>query len=283
MSDWQRPTTSLRPFDKDQLDARSAENKKFFLEPSGMKFIDDHYGLRPGCIHTLMGSTGSGKSTLTQSLMLTWGRKNDAMIYLTEETPDRYELKLSEKCESAEYLSPNLHFLHEQEVIRDMKSDNYRGFLKFIEGGVAESNAKMLLIDNLTTSAFYDGKIENNIPILSGLRNIAGHYKIPIIVVVHTKKGVNEVAKGLMEPDDVRGSASIANTSDYFYTFYRIGCTIGTGTKVWNTFIYVNKSRDHDTQGNFYRLKYEYGRGYVFDEQISFNGFKQLMKERDKL
>lgn len=283
MSNWEKPTTSLRSFDKDSLEARAADNKKFFVEPSGMKFIDDHFGLRPGCIHTLMGSTGSGKSTLTQSMMLTWGRKNDVMIYLTEETPDRYELKLFEKCESAEYLSPNLHFVHEQEVIRGTKSNDYRSFLKHIESGIAESKAKMLLIDNLTTSAFYDGQIENNIPILSGLRSIAGYYKIPIIVVVHTKKGVSEVSKGLMEPDDVRGSASIANTSDYFYTFYRIGSSTGTGAKVWSSFIYVNKSRDHDTQGNFYRLKYQFGRGYVFDEAISFNGFKQLMKERDKL
>lgn len=275
--------TSLLSFEKTKLVERAEKNKLFHIEPCGMGFIDDHFGLRPQCIHTLMGSTGSGKSTLTQSMILNWGRENKIAIYLTEETFERYELKLFEKREDVEYLSPNLHFVHELEVLRKTQASDYRRMLYYLERSVAESQAKLLIIDNLTTSAFYDGRLEANIPILSGLRGIAKHYNIPILVIVHTKKGVSELSKGLMEPDDVRGSASIANTSDYFYTFYRVGVTTGTGSKIWSSFIYVNKCRDHDTQGNFYKLNYQYGAGYVSDQPMSFIAFKELMKERDKL
>jgi archaellum biogenesis ATPase FlaH len=283
MSTWNQKTT-LAEFNKAELDEKKQKANEFFIIPSGLKFIDDHFGLRPGCIHTLMGSTGSGKSTVTQSMILEWGRRIDMLVYLTEESKESFELKLYEKESSPEYLSPNLHLMHEKELVRAYGDNDFRSFLRDLEAAVAESKAKILIIDNLTTSAFYDNKLQATGPILSGLRSIADHYKIAIFIIVHTKKGVSETSKGLMEPDDVRGSATIANTSDYFYIFYRVGATTGSGAKIYSNFIYVNKSRFHDTQGNFYRLRYDYRtKRYISDERIGFNEFKNLMKERDRL
>lgn len=275
---------SLAAFDKEKLEQRLLQARQSYFPETGLRFIDDHFGPRPGCIHTLMGSTGSGKSTLMQSMLMQWGRSKDILVFLTEEEVERFELKLYEKNKETEYLSPNLHLVHEQSILRNVNENNHVAFLKRIEGAVASSQAKMLIIDNLTTSIFYESNLKSVLPILSGIRNIAKHYKIPVFVIVHTKKGVNEVSKGLMEPDDVRGSASIANTSDYFYTFYRVGQTFVSGSKTYNNFIFVNKSRDHDNQGCLYRLDYHYQtKTYTKDKQVNFNAFKEIMKSRDKL
>lgn len=283
MTFWNKKT-SLAEFNKTALEEKKRLANEFQMPASGLKFIDDHFGLRPGCIHTLMGSTGSGKSTVTQSMILEWGRKMDILVYLTEESVESFELKIYEKENDCEYLSPHLHLMHERSLVNAYGNDNYRAFLKHLESGISESGAKLLIIDNLTTSAFYEGKIEACIPIIAGLRSIADHYQIPIFLIVHTKKGVSELSKGLMEPDDVRGSANIGNTSDYFYIFYRVGATTGSGAKVYSNFIQVNKARFHDTQGNFYRLRYDYrSKRYISDERVGFNEFKNLMKERDRL
>jgi archaellum biogenesis ATPase FlaH len=285
MSSWQEPSTNLMAFDKESLEKKLSDNTKFFLPETGMKFLDEHFGLRPGCIHTLMGSTGSGKSTLTQSLILKWGSSEDILVYLTEESQERFETKLFEKNQTeSEALSPHVFLMHEKTVLRTHDAVNHRAMLQAIEKGINESKAKIVIIDNLTTSAFYDGNFNAAIPVLSGLRNMAEHYKIPIFIIVHTKKGVNENSKGLMDPDDVRGSANISNTSDYFYTFYRVGQSTGTGNKTWGSFIYVNKSRDHDTQGYMYSLQYQpRNKLYIGDSRIPFTVFKNFMKERDKL
>lgn len=281
---WEKPVTNLMVFDKEKLQEKLELNKRFIVPETGMKFMDEHYGLRPGCIHTLMGSTGSGKSTLMQSLLFQWGKKMEVLCYLTEESEERFESKIFEKNQNSEYLSPNVFLMHEKEIVRQYSSHNYKAMLQEIEKGIIESKAKIVVIDNLTTSAFYDGNFSACIPIISGLRGLAERYKVAMFVVVHTKKGVSEMSKGLMSPDDVRGSANISNTSDYFYTFYRVGMTTGTGMKIWGNFLFVNKCRDHDTQGNIYRLNYDFERKlYHSDSQVSFDTFKKFMKDKDRL
>lgn len=282
---WDEPKTTLLCFTKEKFQKDANLSRQFFLPESGFRFIDDHYGLRPGCFHTLMGSTGTGKSTLTQSLILEFAKKTPMLLYLTEESPERSGLKFFEKEEDCEYLSPKIHFMHERQLTTGSSgTQDYRVFLRSLEQGINESQAKLLVIDNLTTSVFYDGNFSASFPILSGIRTMAEHYQIPVFFIVHPKKGITELSKGLMEPGDVKGSSNIANTSDYFYIFYRVGATTCSGSKIYSSFVFVSKARDHDTQGNLYKLRYDSGRRrYVSDEAVNFTVFKNLMKERDKL
>jgi hypothetical protein len=270
-------------FDKDELSARRGESRTFILPETGLKFIDDHFGPRPGCLHTLLGSTGRGKSTLVQSLILEWGKKASILLYLSEESIDRVEVKLFEKEADAGYLTTRLHVTHEEDILRTVRPDNVRLFLMTIEAKIHACSPKILIIDNLTTSQFYEGKFSNVMPLLSGLRMIAAKYKLPIFLVCHTKKGVNETTKGLINPDDVRGSSILGMTSDYFYTFYRVQQTGEFGTTKIGTFVYVNKSRDHDNQDFIYRLNYDVNRKrYVSDTLANFKAFKEFMQKRDK-
>lgn len=284
MSDFsQIAETTLLPYEKSDLDRRGELNKTFFVNKCNMGFVDDHYGLRPGCLHTLLGSTGRGKSTLTQSLILEWGKKEKILLYLTEESVDRIELKFFEKDPEASYLSSKLHITHERDLLKEIDSKDYRAFCLALEEKLKKSKAKILIIDNLTTSQFYESKFHNVTGLLSKLRDIADNYQIPIFLICHTKKGVNETTKGLMLPDDVRGSASLAMTSDYFYTFYRLRITSEFGITKECTFVYVNKCRDHNTQDYIYRLDYDVNRKrYTKDSLVNFKVFKDAIKERDR-
>lgn len=270
-------------FDKDELEERAKDSKTFFLPETGLSFIDDHFGPRPGCIHTLLGSTGRGKSTLVQSLIMGWGVKAKMLLYLTEESLERLEAKLALKDEDVTYLTPKLHVLHENDIVRTIHANSFLKFLEFLKEKIIRTEAKILIIDNITTSQFYEGKLQNVNGILSGLRQIAQELGVAVFLVCHTKKGVSEATKGLISPDDVRGSAQLAMTSDYFYTFYRIRKTMDFGQPIDSAFIYVSKSRDHDNQDNLYKLSYDAERKkYTRDTLSSFSVFKSFMKERDR-
>lgn len=270
-------------FDAGELEERAKEAKEFFLPETGLSFIDDHFGPRPGCLHTLLGSTGRGKSTLVQSLIMGWGTKAKILLYLTEESLERLEAKLALKDDDVTYLTPKLHVLHENDLMRTIHANLFSEFLKFLKEKLVKTEAKILIIDNITTSQFYEGKFQNVNPILAGLRKIAQDLNIAVFLVCHTKKGISEATKGLISPDDVRGSAQLAMTSDYFYTFYRIRKTMEFSQPIDSAFIYVSKSRDHDNQDNLYKLTYDpLRKRYIKDNLSSFTIFKSFMKERDR-
>lgn len=275
--------TTLLAFDKDLIEDRQRRNKEFFLTESGLSFMDDHFGPRPGCIHTLLGSTGKGKSTLVQSLILKWAIKDKVLLYLSEESTDRVELKFFEKSENASYLSSKLHVTHERDILKNINYNDYKSLLICIEEKIKSSEAKILVFDNLTTSQFYENRLQNANGLLAGLRDLADKYHIPVFLICHTKKGINETTKGMMLPDDVRGSSGLANTSDYFYTFYRLRITNEFGSTKESCFIYVNKCRDHETQDSIYRLEYNvYKKCYISDTAVNFKVFKDSIKERDR-
>lgn len=269
-------------FEKDDLNKRAEDRRTFWLPESGLSFIDDHFGPRPGCIHTLLGSTGRGKSTLLQSLMVRWGVTARMFVYLTEEAYELVEENLALKDQEMDYLTPNLRLMHEFNVMEQIAQDP-REWLKTIKRHLSETEAKILIIDNITTCHFYGMNFNAANTILHGLRKIAQELNIPIFLIAHTKKGVSETTKGIIDPDDVRGTAQLANTSDYFYIFYRIRKTQDLARSIDSSFVRVAKSRHHNNQDNFYKLDYDHAhKMYVRDSLTNFNAFKSFMKERDR-
>lgn len=277
------PDASRLGFDPEELKKRAEENKTFFLPETGLSFVDDHFGPRPGCIHTLMGSTGRGKSTLLQSLVVSWGVGAKILLFLTEENLERLEAKLALKDEDVSYLTPKLHVVHEQSFLKEIDPNSPRCFLMRLRQNLIDTQSKILIIDNITTSQFYENQFRNVPILLAGLRDMAQELSVAIFIIAHTKKGISENTKGLMTPDDIRGSATLPNTSDYFYVFYRVRKTIEYGQTLDSAFIFVAKSRDHENQDNFYKLDYDPKRKrYTKDRLTNFSIFKSFMKERDR-
>lgn len=268
-------------FDREEIQKRIDENQTFFLPDTGLSFIDDHFGPRPGCLHTLLAASGRGKTTLLHSLIVAWGSKAKMLLYLTEESFDQVETKLFLKAEDVSYLTSKLHLLHETNVLESIKPDAVVPFLRFLSDSIIKTESKILIIDNLTTSNFYEGQFQNVNRLLSGLRKIAAALGVAIFIIAHTKKTMSP-AKGLITLDDVRGSAALPMTSDYFYIFYRIRKTLDFGKEVDSSFVLVAKSRHHDNQDNFYMLQYDHRtKRYFKDKLVNFQIFKTILKERD--
>lgn len=269
-------------FDEDEISKRKLENETFYSERTGFKFHDDHFGLRPGCFHTLLGPAGKGKSTLIQSLILKWAKTQTVLLYLTEEDRKAIETKFAMMEPNPYYLSTKLHLVFEQELMKATSPDYAEGFIRLLDAKLRSSAAKVLVLDNITTSAFYE-RINNTMAMLSGLRHLAEKFQIPVVILCHPKKGTNE-SRGLMNSDDCRGSASLGLKSDYFYILYRAQQTSMSGAVMVGTFIYVEKSRYHKNQGSVYRLDYDAGlQRYTKDNPVPFDSFKEFMKSRDKL
>lgn len=269
-------------FDHEKLEERKADLETFHTGRIGFRFLDDHFGLRPGALHTLLGGSGQGKSTLTQSLVLEWTKSQPCLLYLTEEDKETVETKLSIMEPRPQYMSTKLHVVQEKDIIRGGANGSHIfHLLEMLDKKMKSSGARILVIDNLTTSAFYGFFKVNDL--LEGLRKIGLRYKAPVFLLSHPKKGVNE-SKGLFHVDDCRGSNELGMKSDYFYGLHRHQQTMMTGTIKVGAFIYVNKSRQHSNQGCIYRLEYDGGlRRYTKDTPITFEAYKEVVKNRDKL
>jgi hypothetical protein len=155
---------------------------------------------------------------------------------------------------------------------------------------VVKHKIKILVFDNLTTSEFYDGRIENANALLANLREMARELQISLIMVFHSNADVfNQQVR--IDPQQVRGSKSSVNKTEYLYTFIRK--TIAIEDDVWNgvkgtnvelAFVEVLKSRAHSkTAGVVYQLDYDQGfKSYASDKEVPWDRYLELVTGKKK-
>ena len=84
------------------------------------------------------------------------------------------------------------------------------------------------------------------------LRKLAAHYKIAIVSVIHTRKGVN-IYQSMVDAEDVRGNATGVNTASY-----NLVITTYFKTQPPRAFVQIDKARYHpDANKKIYELKYD--------------------------
>lgn len=273
--------TWLMEFGADEIEDRRTRANTFFVEKSGFSFLDEHYGPRPGCLHALLGASGRGKSSLVLSLILRWCRSTTALLYLSEEDRNKVELQLANMEPSPKYLSTKLHVVEEPDLLQDLEPSHLRAFFQVMEAKLKASGAKILIIDNATTSRFYSHSFRASEDFIAGLKILAIKLEIAVFVVCHPKKGVSETSKGILTFDDVRGNAQLGLMADYFYALHRYHHTSPTGSSVFVSFIYVAKSRHHANQDCVYRLDFNVNtRRYEKDTPANFETFQKAAKDR---
>jgi KaiC/GvpD/RAD55 family RecA-like ATPase len=79
--------------DTSNLEELLENNNKTFFSHSRFKFIEKHKGLRPGLMHVLLGTTGSGKTTLSRSILSDICKRDKVLFYSTEETKDQFMIQ----------------------------------------------------------------------------------------------------------------------------------------------------------------------------------------------
>jgi ABC-type dipeptide/oligopeptide/nickel transport system ATPase component len=241
---------------------------------SRFNFLNVHQGLRPGIAHGVLGTPGSGKSTLVKSIIADTAEKLKTLVWLSEETIVQYQGKLSLlKCKM-----DNVVFIEE----RDIKENAYPtldSLIMFLTEEIAASGVKAFFWDNLTTSKIYES-LKPNIQgkFFTAILNFCDENDIIFVYVAHTKQGISDNHRQLIEGEDMRGSAYPFTQSPYFYIFQRF--TIGT--KVY-AFVHVRKHRFHDeVEQKFYLLNFKDGI-YVDDRQLEFNKLNDFFKQRNHL
>ena len=129
-----------------------SEAKKIYFK-SNFSFLNQHNGLRPGAIHVLMGTAGSGKSTFIRSVIGDCLKINPAPVYTWQSEESVRELQFG-------MLSQGIDQKTLTKLYVESELDNNNAQLNEILNRVKITGSKILVIDNITTSRFYmDRKI----------------------------------------------------------------------------------------------------------------------------
>jgi len=270
-------------FQPGEQEQRKLATKSFQFKPSGFSFLDDHYGLRRGVRHVLMGASGKGKSTLARSILLAYAKNHKILLYSSEETESQTRDMLSQIKGSAD-ISPNISFLCEKQLVEDVETNDVKRWAEIVKAQIKINDCEIMFFDNLTTSDFYEGqRFDQSMAFLRALDSVYIKLDIPCFIVAHTKAGIKNDQTTSIEPDDIKGFKSATNKAEYLYTFQTIhGKTQGMATPVY-PILKVVKGRGISNVGSTYLLDYDHeSRSYTGDAKESFAKLNEIFKNRQR-
>ena len=260
--------------DSNKFDARKLANTTHLVHESKFNFLRDHYGLRPCNMHIILGTTGSGKSTLVRSILAELiNAKKKVLIYSCEETVEDFETQFSYSKDKQDY--KNLLIFHESEMrTRTKTSENVQEFIKQLELSIIEHKPDVFIFDNITTSDYYEQN-KNAAKTAQLLQELCLQSKIPFLVVAHTSADV----KGPMffDSSSIRGLRTITNKAQYVYCYYRFRENIDGYSRILN-FIYTDKSRMHsEASKSCYKLFFDNEQKlFTSDVKVDFELFNEF-------
>lgn len=270
--------------DKEKLKLMEENQRYYFGEPR-FEFLKAHRGLRPGEMHLLLGSQGKGKSTLSRSIALDLLSKGFKVFWLsTEET--RKQMKTSFAFLQAENKElANLNFMHEDDlkvVAGDLT--NLDGYFQYLDFVFRHSDNNVFLLDNLTTSTFYDSQPPSQQTLyVEKLRELMRKKRdIPFLIVAHTGKNVKDSVGSAIDGNDIRGVNTASNKAEQLYVYRQIRAPSQTGNIRRFSFVKIEKSRMHGASGQCFELFYDVTRKeFSGDEKISGADFKAIFERRE--
>jgi KaiC/GvpD/RAD55 family RecA-like ATPase len=261
------------------LEEKIQELKAFKFAPTGFNFVDDHFGLRPGCTHTILGTAGKGKSTLTRSVIKNLIQNHKVLLVGTEESKSEVEVQLGLMDFNQYDSAKNLFYVHEREDLEITPSTtmSVADWLTKIEGLMDSTGCEIFVYDNITCSFLYE-EIKNQQPMIFGLKDVLKRRGVPAVVVAHTRKGVQ--SSQFFTEDDVRGSAQLALATEFLYAFnFFIQSTGGDECKTAT--VRIMKSRAYRNSGRAYELRFD-GNSYISDRRIKLHDLEKIASSNSK-
>lgn len=243
---------------------------------TSMGFLNAHNGLRRGSMHLILGTTGGGKSTLIRTLIrdFLFKKENQGLtlaLWLSEEEVKDYRAQVAFGVPSHDVLlNANAFSELDGDRITEMRFIEWCHFYK----------PDVLIIDNVTTSAFYmDKKATEQAVWAKKLKKLAKELNCAMIIVAHTDADVHDGIERLININDIRGSKSICNLVEFAYILQRFEL----GTTFFPT-IRTVKHRSQELVHGLYQLHYDKKiRAFKGDSAIQFEKFKEIFNERNKL
>lgn len=260
-----------RPVSQEEIDRVKKFHDQVFY-PSRFNFLREICGLRPGCIMGLLGTAGSGKSTVTKSVIADVSESSKVLIYLTEEEPREYQVGLNKIGANLD----NIVFCSEKKFAANLQS--LEQIKIYFSELILSSGANVVFLDNITTSVLYEPLgVRSQGEFVSYLCNLAERNNICIFYIAHTRKEVTDNMGRLIEGEDARGSNQLFQQSQYFFILQNIAI---------NNDLYpilrIRKHRFHEITKRFFLLGYKDG-AYRFDKDINFEKISEIFKERNQL
>jgi thymidylate kinase len=255
-----------------EIDIHRTAKKKVFVG-SRYEFLNAHKGIRPNGLHGLMGSTGSGKSTLIKCIIAEAAVQRKVLIWLSEETVTEYQEMINSLDSS---VLENLYFVEEKEISEEFKL-NQSDFFEYFEQMLEQSGCEIVFIDNVTTSAFYNQRYSLNGQMRAAefLRDIPKRKSVAVFFVAHTHSAITDNYAKVINAEDIRGSKELPLNTEYLYILHKFT----QNDKQYNI-IRVAKYRHHEEAAGWYALKYEKG-SYIGDSKIPFTLVNKIFKSRD--
>lgn len=263
---------------KENLDRIKSENKSFFHK-TNFSFLKEHNGFRNGAMHLLLGSASGGKSTLRNTLMIDFLEANKEKIiflYLSEETLLDFERDLAD-CEKLRSVCDRIKIFSEQDSLQDVSMQNEKA--SFLVDQVAMSGCDLFIFDNITTSILYGEDFKTQGQFVLDLKARIQLLGIPVLVVAHTGAAVKTSGFDLIDQNDIRGSKTIVNISQFLYVMQTFAIQ---DHKV--TTVRITKHRSFDVDNHFFMLRYKKeDRVYIFDLPLTFEEVNELYKKQNRL
>lgn len=254
---------------KNLLIKDSIDDDNRFIFKTGLSFLAQHCGYRNGKMHMLLGVTGGGKSTMTRSMIYDFcknNKKKKALIFLSEEDKVSLEKELY-KIESDISWANNLI------IVSGLDGSDFFTSVK-------KNRFDIIFHDNITTSNEYnDKKPQEQSKYINKVKQLISELNVPFVVVAHTGATSAMNQNKIIDVNDIRGSKTIINISEYIYimTTFLIGNNM-------NQFITTNKNRTHMTTEKISMLDFDkVKRIYTKSTRVTFDEYNQIFKTRDIL
>jgi len=247
------------------------------IYPSRFMFLNSTRGIRPRMLSGIMGTTGSGKSTLTKTMIVDAAKKEKVMVWLSEETVTEYQIGMHKVSDSRDSFK-NICFVEEKNLDAFYLND-HETFLEYFKDLVVESGASLIFIDNLTSSNLYSDDIgpSGQSKTAVFLSKITKDLGVGIFFVAHTSKKIVDNQPMLITKEDIRGSQKITILAEYFYIIQKF-----TAKEKIYPLLNIVKHRHHNITNKFFLLGYKKD-SYEFDQQIDFSLVNKIFKNRDRL
>jgi archaellum biogenesis ATPase FlaH len=245
---------------------------------SGLSFIGQHNGFRNGKLHLFLGTAGAGKSTLVRTILNDYLDNNagDALVYLSEETLTDFASAIYQSNFDG-IKGRRIQIMSEVDFLVE---DGFKMNADFLFRKLSETDASIIIFDNITTSMLYnDKKPDEQSDFVHKLKVLAHRINKPILLIAHTSANVNRYSSGLISENDIRGSKSITNYVEFLYILqvFEVGeSRISTIRNI--------KARDQETPNPLHILFYNHKyRIYSVAEPYKFEDFKEAFSKRNKL
>lgn len=255
---------------KDEMRARKMVALESEYE-SMFGFVNDMNGWRRGKVHLFIGDTHAGKTTLVRSILLdAVANKKKVLTWLSEETLEDYKTEMAYIGHEHEAYK-NITVVSEQ----DQEITSMVGAIKF---HVQEREVDLVIVDNITTSEFYNDKISEQAPLIKNLKRVAIEENIPLILIAHTNAAKEFRPYHPIKPNDIRGNKTLPNLVEFCFGIHKVPTPSGP-----KNYINTIKNRGQPMLKPFYKLLYNTkGKFYQSSLPLELAQLKLLIKAADQ-